>query len=137
MSSLDNILSQEKILAYVAEMPRPLKDIVSYLNIPEKTVRYLLKSLRKENKLVFDVVYGIAIANRYQYRLPTEEEKELFITGGDVEIKKRSQTAKGAMAKVKDLDKKLKAQAKLIHKDRNRAIRKAGISLGANEFYEN
>jgi predicted transcriptional regulator len=137
MSVFENIINQEKILAYVAETPRTQKDIVSYLNINEGTARYLLKLLRKEGKLVFDEKDGIATANRYLYRIPTAEENELFLTHGEIKIKKRSQSVRGEMAKVKDLDKKLKAQARLIHEDRTRAIKKAGVCIGANEFYEN
>jgi predicted transcriptional regulator len=133
---VDKKYIEEKILAFLANQERHQKEILAHININEGTARYILKLMRKAGKIVFEEKSGVETANRYYYRLPLPKDTALFLERGETKLRRSSRVIVGEMAKIKDLDKKLKAQAKLIHDDRTRAIRRVGVRIGANEIYE-
>ena len=144
-NSKKSLKTQDEILSILAN-PQRLFDIAVAVHMERNNVMYHVKKLIEDGKVKVVERKGARAQDKFIYMLndgqqapdytpppaPKLSMEELML----IESKKDNYRPRGAMAKVQDVYKKLTASARLVHKDREGALRRQRIGVGISQVYE-
>ena len=144
-NSKKSLQVQDEILSLLAK-PHRLLDISIAIHMERNNVMYHVKKLIGDGKVKVIERKGARAQDRFIYMMNDGQEAPDYtpptapkLTMEElqrIEAKKDNYRPRGAMARVQDVYKKMNESARLVHQDREHALRRQRIGVGISQVYE-